>query len=218
MADPVIGILGAGRIGTALARLAVKAGYDVGVATAKPPAEIALLLEFTAPGARAETAADLVAGSDMVILALPLGKYRMLDPAAFAGKITVDAMNYWPQTEGNLPEFDSPLSSSEIIQAYLPQARVVRAFNHMGYHEFEQDARPAGDVGRRAMALAGNDDAANAVVAELVSRIGFDPVVAGDLRASRCFGIGTPIFGAGANASELAALLARRIEAILPKD
>ena len=72
MSEPIIGILGAGRVGTALARLAVKAGFDVRIATAKPPVEIALLLEFTAPGAKAETAADLIAASDIIILALPL--------------------------------------------------------------------------------------------------------------------------------------------------
>ena len=85
-----IGILGAGRVGTAVARLAVAAGYEVRVATARPPAEIALLLEIMVPGAKADTAEDLIAASDIVILALPLSKYRTLRPELLAGKIVID--------------------------------------------------------------------------------------------------------------------------------
>lgn len=207
MPEPIIGILGAGRVGTALARLAVKAGFDVRIATAKPPAEIALLLEFTTPGAKAETASDLITASDIIILALPLWKYRDLDPALFKGKIVVDAMNYWPQTDGHLPEFDGEESSSEIVQRYLAGARLVRGFNHMGYHEFEQDARPKGAPDRRAMAVAGDDPDARQAVAGVIQRLGFDVVDAGALIGARHFGIGTPIFGAGVSVTDLEDLL-----------
>ena len=106
MTDPkVIGILGAGRVGTAIARRALAAGYEVHVASSRSPAEIELVLQFVAPGAIAETAAEVVAASAVIVLALPLSKYRSLDPAALAGKIVGAAMNYWSPTYGTLPEF-----------------------------------------------------------------------------------------------------------------
>lgn len=202
-----IGILGAGRVGTALARLALAAGYEVSVATARPPAEIALLLEIMAPGAKPETAEALVASSNIVILALPLSKYATLRPDLFAGKIVIDAMNYWPPVDGAIAEFEGVASSSEIIQRHLPGALLVRSFNHMGYHEIEQEARPQGDPDRRALAVAGDDAEARALVAAFIDRLGYDPVDAGRLAASRRFGVGTPIFGAGYGREEVAGLL-----------
>ncbi|WP_315926687.1 NADPH-dependent F420 reductase [Mesorhizobium sp. SP-1A] len=204
-----IGILGAGRVGTALARLALAAGYEVGVATARPPEEIALLLEIMAPGAKPETAEALAASSDIVILALPLSKYRSLRPDLFAGRIVVDAMNYWAPTDGIIPEFEGDASSSEIVQRHLPEALVVRSFNHMGYHEIEQEARPQGDPDRRALAIAGDDAGARETVAGFVDRLGYDPVDAGPLAASRNFGVGTPVFGAGFGRADMARLLAQ---------
>lgn len=209
MPEPkTIGILGAGRVGTALARLALAAGYEVRVATAQPPAEISLLLEIMAPGARPDTAEALVAASDIVILALPLSKYRNLRPELLTGKIVIDVMNYWAPTDGNIPEFEGEAASSEVVQTHLAGARLVRSFNHMGYHEIEAAARPKSDPERRALALAGNDAGARATVAGFIDRLGYDPVDAGPLRASRRFGVGTPIFGVDLRRDELERLLA----------
>lgn len=208
MLDPkVIGILGAGKVGTAIARRALAAGYEVRVASSRAPAEIALVLQFVAPGAIAASAADVVAASDIIILALPLSKYRSLDPAALKGKIVVDAMNYWAQTDGTLPEFEGAPSSSEVIADHLNSARLVRGFNHMGYHEIDGEARPAGDPERRALAVAGDDAEARAVLAGMIDRLGFDPVDAGGLAAARGFAIGTPVFGAPLNKQDLQAAL-----------
>lgn len=191
-----IGIVGAGRVGTALARRAVAAGYDVRIATSKPPAEIALLLEIMVPGAHPATVEAVAAAADIVILALPLSKYRDLEPKMFAGKVVIDVMNYWAPTDGVIPEFEGSKSSSEIVQDYLPEARLVRSFNHIGYHEIEEEARPSGHPGRRSLALAGNDADARRLVAGFIDRIGFDPVEAGELVRSRSFATGTPVFGA----------------------
>lgn len=203
-----VGILGAGRVGTTLARLALAAGYEVSVATARSPAEIALLLEIMAPGAKPETAEALVASSDIVVLAMPLSKYATLRPDLFAGKVVVDVMNYWPPVDGAMAEFEGEASSSEIVQRHLPEALLVRSFNHMGYHEIEQEARPHGDPDRRALAVAGDDAKARALVATFIDRLGYDPVDAGPLAASRRFGVGTPIFGAGFGHAEMVRLLA----------
>ncbi len=203
-----IGILGAGRVGTAIARRAVAAGYDVRIATAKPASELEMLVSFVAPGAKAASAGDLIALSDVVILALPLSKYKTLQPDLFAGKIVIDAMNYWAPTDGSLPEFETGRTSSEVVAAHLHSARIVRSFNHMGYHEIDGEARGAGDPERRALAVAGDDPLARRAVAEFVDRIGFDPVDAGALAAGRQFDIGTPVFGAPLNQESMRQALA----------
>lgn len=208
MSEPkVIGILGAGRVGTAIARSALAAGYEVRVASSRPASDIALVLQFTAPGAVAGDTADVIAHSDIIVLALPLSKYRSLDAAALSGKIVVDAMNYWAPTDGTLPEFETGRSSSEVIAEYLEDARLVRSFNHMGYHEMDASTRPAGHPERRALALAGDDRTARDVVAGFIDRLGFDPVDAGPLAAAGAFATGTPIFGAGLRHDELQAAL-----------
>lgn len=208
MTEPkVIGILGAGRVGTAIARRALAAGFEVRVASSRPASEIALVLQFTASGAIASDAEALIAASDIIVLALPLSKYRSLPAEKLKGRIVIDALNYWAPTDGTLPEFEGAPSSSEVIADYLPGARLVRSFNHMGYHEMDGEARPAGDPDRRAMALAGEDAGARAVVAGFIDRIGFDPVDAGGLASARGFAIGTPIFGAGMARDELQATL-----------
>ncbi|MFD1883104.1 NADPH-dependent F420 reductase [Paracoccus pacificus] len=214
MTEPkVIGILGAGRVGTAIARRALAAGYEVRVASSRPASEISLVLQFTAPGAIASDAADVIAESDIVVLALPLSKYRSLDAKALAGKIVIDTMNYWAPTDGTLPEFEGAPSSSEVVADHLEGARLVRSFNHMGYHQIDGEARPKGDPDRRAMALAGDDADARAAVARFIDRIGFDPVDVGGLAHARGFAIGTPVFGAGMRRDELQAALGARLAA-----
>ena len=203
-----IGILGAGRVGTAIARRAIAAGYAVKIATSKSPAEIALLLEIMVPGARAATAQEVIAESDIVMLALPLSKYRQLQPELLAGKIVIDAMNYWAPTDGTIPEFETEASSSEVVQNFLSQSRLVRSFNHMGYHEIDEGARPKGDSERRALAIAGNDVGARQSVAHFIDRIGFDPVDAGPLASSRLFATGTPVFGASLTRDDMVELFA----------
>ena len=198
-----IAILGAGRVGTALARRALSAGFEVRVATSRPAADNAFMLQIVAPGAIAASAEEAIAESDIVVLALPLSKYRNLKPELLQGKIVVDAMNYWAPTDGTLAEFEGAASSSEVVQRFLKGARLVRSFNHMGYHEIEDAARPQGHAERRAMAVAGDDPQANLVVAAFVDRLGFDPALSGGLASSRLFAGGTPVFGAAMTRGEM---------------
>jgi predicted dinucleotide-binding enzyme len=198
-----VGILGAGKVGTAIARQAIKAGYSVAIATAKPPEEIALIVEFTAPGATATTAEAVMRDSDLIVIAVPLAKYRTLDPAALAGKVAIDVMNYWAPTDGTIEDFEGFRTSSEVVGLYLPETRLVRSLNHIGYHDLEENALPAGHPDRQALALAGEDADARALVAEFIDRLGYDPVDAGSLKAARAMQIGTPVFGARLTRSEL---------------
>lgn len=202
-----IGILGAGRVGTAIARQALKAGYAVKIATAKPPEEIALIVQFMAPGAVAVTAAE-AAEADIVVLAIPLHRYSQVAPDRLAGRVVVDAMNYWAPTDGVMPDFEGTATSSEIVQRHLREARLVRTLNHIGYHDLEDQAQPAGHAERLGVALAGDDADAKAAVAKFIDALGYDPVDAGGLAAAKKFDSGTPVFGGRLKRAELEQVLA----------
>ena len=180
-----LAVLGAGHVGPVIARLAIKAGYPVAIATSGDPADIALITELVIPGARPLWARDAVAGADIVVLAIPLHRFGEVDPGLLGGKLVVDAMNYWPATDGVLKTFEDS-GSSEIVARRLAGSTVVKALNHIGYHELEDWARPAGDPGPSGPAgAAGDDQTAVATIAGLLDRIGYDPVRLESLRAGR---------------------------------
>lgn len=203
-----IAVLGVGRVGSAVARTALAAGYDVHVAGSGPAQDIELLAQIVIPGARAMTATDAVREADIVILAVPLSKHHFVDPATLTGKIVVDAMNYWAPVDGVLEDFETGnVTSSEIVARHFSASRVVKTLNHIGYHDLEEHAAPAGTEGRRALAVASDDEAAASQVQAMIERFGFDTIYSGPLRTGRAFEPGTAIFDGVHQRDELAAHL-----------
>jgi 8-hydroxy-5-deazaflavin:NADPH oxidoreductase len=198
-----IAVLGAGHVGSAFARVAIEAGYRVLIAASGDPQRIALISEVVTPGAEARWAAEALAEADAVILAIPLHRFHAIDPTLLAGKIVVDVMNYWAPIDGVQHLFEDPeLGSSEIVQRRLTDSRVVKSFNHIGYHELESERLPAGSPGRQALGIAGDDAAAVDAVAELVERVGYDALRIGGLSSGRILQPGGPVFGALLNAPD----------------
>ncbi|WP_200807342.1 NADPH-dependent F420 reductase [Demequina sp. NBRC 110053] len=204
-----LGIIGAGRVGLALAALADHAQIDVAVAASRGPDAIQAQVEAAAPRARAATV-EQAAGAQVVVLALPLGKVRALDPSQFDGALVIDATNYWWELDGHLAQFeDLTTSSSEQVQRLLPGARVVKALNHLSAYALEELARERGEPDRIAVAVAGDDQGDVRAVRSLVDQLGFEPVAAGALAEGMRFEPGTELFGADADVAEAREMLAR---------
>jgi len=205
-----LGIVGAGKAGTAIARAAVAGGYEVGISGSGPAERIELIVEVLAPGAHPLTTEQVAAYAGLIVLAIPLHRFRKLRPDLFAGKILIDAMNYWDEIDGvDGPFATAPAGTSMLVQEWFSSARVVKSLNHLGYFKFEKSRLPKGAQGRIAMAAAGDDRPAVAAVLQLIDALGFDPVDAGNLESGLALQPGGPVFGAGHSAEELSNLLSR---------
>jgi predicted dinucleotide-binding enzyme len=195
-------------VGTTIARAAVAAGYDVAISGSGAADRIALIVDVLAPGAHPLSTDEVVRYADLIVLAVPMHRFRELPRDLFAGKILIDAMNYWEEIDGVDPELASaPAGTSVIVQRHFPSARVVKSLNHITYYKFDEGRRPHGAPGRIAMAAAGDDRAAVAAVMQLIDRLGFDAVDAGPLEAGVALEPNGPVFGVSFSADELTSLL-----------
>lgn len=199
-----LAILGAGKLGIVLAQLALRAGYTVYIAGSSGAEKIRLTVQVLAPGAIATTADDAAKHADIVILALPLGKYQTIPKDSLAEKLVIDAMNYWWEVDGKREDLADPqTSTSEIVRDYLGNPRVVKALSHMGYHHLLDEARPPGNSPRKAIAIAGDNETDNELVAALVDNLGFDPLLIGPLREGKRLEPGNEAFGANVDVETL---------------
>src|SRR3954447_21641920 len=191
-----IGFIGSGHIGSTLARLAVGAGHDVVLSNSRGPETLTDLVDQLGPHARAATAAEAAAAGDIVVVTIPLKDYREVPVEPLRGKVVIDTNNYYPQRDGHIAELDDgSTTSSELLQAHLPESRVVKAFNNIQFGHLGRLQRPAGDPERSALAIAGDDEAAKRTVAEFLDSIGYDAVDVGPLAEGWRYQPDTPAYG-----------------------
>jgi len=199
-----IGLIGAGKIGSQLARLAVRSNHDVVISNSRGPETLSALVAELGPRARAATPAEAATAGDIVVVTVPLKNYRSVPVEPLAGKIVIDTNNYYPQRDGHIPELDNEsTTTAELLQAHLPASKVVKAFNHIYAAELTTHGQPAGSQNRRALVIAGNDPQAKATVAHLIDEFGFDTVDAGPLAEGWRIQRDTPGYGPRRTADEL---------------
>jgi 8-hydroxy-5-deazaflavin:NADPH oxidoreductase len=199
-----IGLIGAGHIGSQVARLALTNGYNVVLSNSRGPETLSALVAELGPNARAATPAEGAKAGDIVVVTVPLKNYRDVPVEPLKGKIVIDTNNYYPERDGQIPELDNEsTTTSELLQAHLPTSKVVKAFNHIYAAQLTTDGRPAGTPNRRALVIAGDDADAKAVVTRLLDQFGFDTVDAGPLKESWRIQRDTPGYGPRRNAQEL---------------
>ncbi|HEY0696808.1 MAG TPA: NAD(P)-binding domain-containing protein [Micromonospora sp.] len=205
-----IGIIGAGHIGSTLARQFSAAGHEVAVANSRGPSTLTGLVDALGDRVRAVTAEEAADFGPVLVVAVPFGRHREL-PVPAAGRIVVDTTNYYPERDGNHPELDADrTTSSELLQAHLAGSRVVKAFNTMRWDHLRDYGHEAGAIDRYGIPVSGDDPTAKRVVEDLVEQLGYQPMDAGSLAmGGRHQQPGGPVFGVDLVADELRARLGR---------
>jgi len=199
-----IGVIGAGHIGSQIARLAIASGYNVVISNSRGPSSLSALIAELGPNARAATVAEAAQVGEIVVVTIPLKEYKTVPVEPLAGKIVIDTNNYYPERDGHITELDNEsTTTSELLQAHLPTSKVVKAFNHIYAAELTTDGRPAGAKNRRALVIAGDDQGAKATVTRLLDQFGFDTVDAGPLKEGWRIQRDTPGYGPRRTAEEL---------------
>lgn len=204
-----IGLIGAGHIGSQVARAAIASGYDVVISNSRGPETLTALVSELGPQARAGTTEEAAAAGDLVVVAIPLKAIGDVPVEPLAGKVVIDTNNYYPGRDGQIAALDNGSStSSELLQERLHGSHVVKTFNHIYARQITTDGTPPRTRNRRALAIAGDDLVAKAQVAELLDGFGFDVVDVGPLAESWRIQPGTPGYVTPLNSEELIAALA----------
>jgi predicted dinucleotide-binding enzyme len=199
-----IGLIGAGHIGSQLARLAVKNGLNVVISNSRGPETLADLVRELGPLARAATPEEAARAGDIVVVTIPLKNLAQVPAAPLAGKIVIDTLNYYPERDGHIAALDDEkTTTSEMVQRHLAASKVVKAFNHIYAAELTTHGQPAGSLNRRALAIAGNHGGAKKTVTELLNQFGFDAVDIGPLSESWRIQRDTPGYGPRRTAEQL---------------
>ncbi|QDZ16517.1 NADPH-dependent F420 reductase [Humibacter ginsenosidimutans] len=204
-----IGLIGAGHIGSQIARQAVAHGYDVVVSNSRGPETLGDLVAELGDHARAATAADAAKAADIAVVTIPFNAIDKVPAAPLAGKPVIDTNNYYWERDGHIAELDDlSETSSAKLQEHLAGAHVVKAFNHIYASAITDEAQDAGTEGRRALAIFGDDPDSTQQVAAFIDAIGFDTVDGGPLSESWRIQRDTPAYGPRLSADELRAALA----------
>ena len=200
-----IGIVGAGNIGGTLAGHFARTGHEVAVSNSRGPETLQDLVAELGERARAVTPPEAIEFGEIVVVSVPFGRFRELPPEHAEGKVVIDTNNYYPNRDGHFKELDTDrTTSSELLQAHMKGARVVKAFNAIYWGRLRDLGRPAGDPERIGIPISGDDEKAKRIVAGLIDEIGFEAVDAGTLaEGGRQHQPGTPVYTADLRAPEL---------------
>jgi predicted dinucleotide-binding enzyme len=204
-----IGIIGSGHVGSSLAKAAIGHGYDVVLSNSQGPDSLAELVAGLGPKARAATPKEAAEAGDFAIVAIPVTTVEQVPVEPLAGKVVIATINYFPQRDGHINEIDEgTISVPGVLQRHLPASRVVRAFSMLDAADMSGDGHPEGDPKRRAIAIAGDDQAAKQLVSDLCDDFGFDVVDLGGLAESWRVDPGQKAFVTRQTVAELAANVA----------
>jgi predicted dinucleotide-binding enzyme len=180
-----IGIIGAGHIGSQIARAAIAHGYEVVIANSRGPETLTELVAELGPKARAATAVEAAAAADVAVVTVPFKAYGSIPVEPLAGKIVIDTNNYYFERDGHVPALDEGRDTvTGMLQKHLPTSRVAKGFNHIGAPQITTDGQRAGTSGRRALATASDHADAAQFVSDLYDQFGFDAVNVGPLSES----------------------------------
>jgi len=206
-----IGIIGAGMIGSTLAKLWVDAGHEVRIAS-RHPEQLQPLVERLGARASASTPADAATFGDVVMLTVPLKAVpdlaRDLAPT-LTGKIVLDTGNAYERRDGAVASQASthPHGSAGWAAAMFPGSRWVKAFNTVYFKTLEREAHRQGE--RVGIPLASDDPAAMDTAVALVRDAGFDPVIVGALSRGKKFEPDTAPYNTGMSGQQLRSVFVR---------
>jgi predicted dinucleotide-binding enzyme len=190
-----LGLIGSGNIGSTVARLAIEAGYDVVLSNSRGPQTLTDLVDELGDGARAGTAEEAAAAGDLVVVTVPLKAVDDLPVEPLRGKVVIDTCNYYPDRDGRIaPLEDESTTTSELVQAHLPESKVVKGFNNIWFGFLATLGRPRGAEDRSVLAIAGDDLEAKKTVADFLDEIGYDAYDVGALAEGWRFQRDTPAY------------------------
>ena len=200
-----IGILGAGAIGGTLGDLLAKIGHSVMLSSRHPDA---IASRTAGLGCRVGTINEASDFGDIVIAALPLRALGDISARALASKVVVDTMNYYPERDGAIADFDEHrTTTSQRVARHLDSSKLVKAFNAILAYDLPYDQRPLVEGGRRALPIAGDDAVAKALVSGLHASLDFDVLDTGTLADSWRFERAKPAYCIPLNIQQLRSAL-----------
>ena len=204
-----IGIIGAGHIGSQVARAAIGVGYDVVISNSRGPETLEDLVAELGPKARAATATEAAEAGDFAVVTVPLKNVYDVPVEPLAGKIVIDTNNYYFERDGQIPALDNGVDTvSAMLQRHLPTSKVAKGFNHIMAADITTDGKPAGAEDRRALATASDFEEAAELVQNLYDELGFDTVNVGPLAESWRVERDQPAYVVRQNRTELVTNLA----------
>ena len=204
-----IGIIGAGHIGSQIARAAITSGYDVVISNSRGPETLTDLIAELGPKATAGTPTQAAEAGDFVIVTVPMGAISSIPVEALAGKSVIDTNNYYWERDGHIEELDNATETvTGLLQRHLPTSKVVKGFNAIRFDHITTEGKPAGTPGRRALSAAGDHPEAKKILIDLYDALGFDTVDVGGLSESWRVDRDQPAYGAQEDVAGLTAKIA----------